>query len=129
MNSAGIVAGIHGCRAIHWDCSSWLKHPFYKNPTQKFLYTSLDEFKKAIIDASNGDQTIGDFSAWRQKLNHFDDFKASERVGGFIQSFMDDVIKTDEAKQSLDFAVEKYIKVNNVGVDFFEDSSNMWDDE
>ena len=127
LNSAGVIAGIHGYKAIHWDCSGWLKHPFYKDPEQKFIFKTLDELEEAIIKVANGDNTIGDFSKWRQKLNYFDDFKAPERVGKFIQTFMDEVIRTDNAKHSLDFAVKKYVEENKIGEDFFK-SEDWWDE-
>lgn len=126
LNSAGIIAGIHGNRAVHWDCSGWLKHPFYKDKDQKFIYSTLDEVEQAIIKASKGDNTIGDFSKWRQRLNYFDDFKAPERVGRFIQTFMDEVIKTDNAEHSLDFAVKRYIEENKIGEDIFK-PEDWWD--
>lgn len=114
LNSAGIVASIHGHPAIHWDCSGWLRHPFYKKPNQKILYPSFNEFKEAIVKASKGDKTIGDFSAWRQYFNYFNDFRAPARVGRFIQDFMEKVRKTDNTEHSLDFAVKKYIDENKV---------------
>ncbi len=128
INSAGIIAGIHGHKAVHWDCSGWLKHPFYKDPNQKFIFETLDELEQAIIKASKGDKTIGDFSKWRQKLNYFDDFKAPERVGKFIQTFMDEVIRTDNMEHSLDFAVKRYSEENKIGEDFFK-PEDWWDDE
>lgn len=128
LNSAGIIAGIYGCRTIHWDCSGWLKHPFYKDPTQKFIYQSLKELEEAIISASKGDKSIGDFSKWRQKFNYFDDLNAPERVGRFIQDFMDEVIRTDDGKHSMDFAVKKYIEENGIKDDFFK-MDNLWENE
>ena len=127
LNTAGIVAGIHGYKAIHWDCTGWLKHPFYKDSSQQFIYSTLDELEQAIIKVSKGDKTIGDFSKWRQKLNYFDDFKAPERVGKFIQTFMDEVIRTDNMEHSLDFAVQRYIDENKIGEDFFK-PEDWWDE-
>lgn len=127
LSSAGVIAGICGCRAIHWDCSGWLKNPFYKDSNQQFIYSTLDELEQAIIKASKGDNTIGDFSKWRQRLNYFDDFKAPERVGKFIQTFMDEIIKTDNMEYSLDFAVKRYIEENNIGEDFFK-PEDWWDE-
>ncbi len=128
VNTAGIIAGIHGYKAIHWDCSGWLKHPFYKDSEQKFIFKTLDELEEAIIKVANGDKTIGDFSKWRQKLNYFDDFKAPERVGKFIQTFMNEIIKTDNMKHSLDFAVNRYIEENKIGEDLFK-PDDWWDEE
>lgn len=128
LNSAVIVSAIHGYHGIHWDCSGWLKHPFYKDPTQKFIYQSLDELEEAIISASKGDKSIGDFSKWRQKFNYFDDLNAPERIGKFIQDFMDEVIRTDDGKHSMDFAVKKYIEENGIKDDFFK-MDNLWENE
>lgn len=116
LNSAGIISGIHGSRAIHWDCAGvfYKDFYFYKDPTQQIIYLSLEEFKNAIIRASKGDKNIGDFSRWRQEFNYFDDFLAPQRVGNFIQSFMDEVLNTNDAERSLDYSVTKYIRENNI---------------
>ena len=127
LNSAGVITGIHGHKTIHWDCAGWLKNSFYKDPNQHFIYSTLDELEDAIIKVANGDKTIGDFSKWRQKLNYFDDFKAPERVGRFIQTFMAEVIKTDNMEYSLDFAVKRYIEENKIGEDFFK-PEDWWDE-
>jgi hypothetical protein len=128
LNSAGIIAGIYGVRTIHWDCAGWLKYPIYRDHNQKIVYPSLDEFQRSIIDASQGDHSIGDFSRWRQKCNYFDDAKAPERVADFIQDFMQEVIRTDDARHSLDLAVQNYIEKNNVEEEFFT-SDDLWGDK
>ncbi|MBF0557358.1 MAG: hypothetical protein HQL08_01105 [Nitrospirae bacterium] len=119
LNSAGIVAGVYGHKAVHWDCSGWVNHPFYKDADQKFIYPGLEDFEKAIVKASRGDKSIGDFSKWQQKFNYFNDFEAPRRVGGFVQTFMDEAIKTGDGGHSLGIAVRRYIESNNVGDDFF----------
>jgi hypothetical protein len=116
LNSAGIVAGVHGHKALHWDCSGWLKHPFYNDPGQKFIFKTLDDLENAIIRASEGDSSIGDFSKWRQPFNHFDDFNADKRVGAFVQDIMDMSLKTDKARDILDFAAKRYIERNGISV-------------
>ncbi len=126
LNSAGIIAGIHGSRAIHWDCAGWVRHPFYKDPDQRFVFRSLDELEQAITMAAKGDSAIGDFSGWQQKLNYFNDFKAPQRVGRFIQTLMDEIIKTGDNRQSLAIAVRKYIRDNNLGDDFFA-PGHLWE--
>lgn len=127
LNTAGIIAGIHGYKAIHWDCSGWLNHPFYKEAGQKLLYPSLNEFKKAILKAAAGDDTIGDFSCWRMSFNHYNDYLASERVGEFIEHYMLDVIKTGDAKKSLDFTANRYIEKHKIDNKFFEENDNIRD--
>ncbi|MDP2939785.1 MAG: hypothetical protein Q8O13_06895 [Candidatus Omnitrophota bacterium] len=124
LSSAGIIAGICGYRAIHWDCSGWLHHPFYKEKNQKIIFQDLEEFIEAIIKISNGDKEIGDFSKWRQKFNHFDDFQASRRVGKFIQSFMEKSNGIDFEKP-LSLAVKEYIEENKIEDSFFT-ISDWW---
>ena len=126
LGSVGIMAGAIGCRAINWDSSKNLNHPIYANKRQKVLYTSMGEFKEAIISAGRGDLTVGDFSAWRTDFNHFDDRLAPQRVGKFIETYMAEVIKTGDAAYSLDNAVNRYIEENGVKKDFFE-IQNWWE--
>lgn len=115
LNTAGIVAGIHSARMICWDCSGWTQHPFYEDHNQKFIYKTIEELEGAVIKASEGDNSIGDFSSWNQKFNYFNDFEAPRRVGQFIQTFMDEVVKTDDGSKSLDYAVKTYKKENYLG--------------
>lgn len=125
LSSVGIMAGAIGCRAISWDASNNLNHPIYADKRQKVLYTSIEEFKNAIISASRGDTTVGDFSAWQTDFNHFDDCLAPQRVGKLIETYMAEVIKTGDAESSLDIAVNRYIEENGVKRDFFE-IRNWW---
>ncbi len=119
LNSAGILAGIHGHRAIHWDCSGWLHNWLYKEKGQKIIYPELDGFIEAIIKASKGDNEIGDFSRWRNKFNYFDDFQASKRVGSFIQNYMDGILK-GAGNNILDSVAKIYIEKNRIREDFFK---------
>lgn len=128
LNSAGIIAGIYGHRAIHHDSSGWLHHPLHKDPKQKIIYLSFDEFENAIINASVGDKSIGDFSRWRKDFNYFDDLRAPERIGRFIQSFMDEIIMTEDLETSLSHTVTNYISENKITNNFFE-VDNLWEDE
>ena len=102
--------------------------PIYMESGQKILYPSLDDLEKAIFRVSEGDQSIGDFSKWQQKFNYFNDFKAPERVGHFIQNYMDNVLKTGDVMSSLDLAVKKYIHDNKIKNDFFT-IKDLWGDE
>lgn len=128
INSAGIIAGAHGLRAVHWDCTGLLHHPFYKDAGQKFVYGTMDELEQAIIKASRGDATIGDFSAWRRQFNHFDDDKAPARIGRFIQDYMREESLRSDPSFSLRRAVEKYRADNEVDEDFYRDQG-MWETE
>jgi len=123
LNSAGIIAGIYGYKAIHWDCAGWLHNRLYEEKDQEILYPELDEFNEAIIKASKGKGEIGDFSRWRNKFNHFDDFDASKRVGRFIQTYMDGVLDGFD-RDILDNAVKTYIEENKIREEFFK-TENM----
>ena len=66
LNSAGIIAGLLGLRAIHWDCTGWLKYPIYRDKDQKVFFATLPETRQAVMRAAAGDKTIGDFNKWRK---------------------------------------------------------------
>lgn len=116
FNTAGIISAIHGFRAICWDCAGVMERIENKDYYKNVAYSSLDELLHALKCASIGDRTIGDFSKWRQKFNYFDDILAPQRVGRFFQTFMDEIIKTNEVNHSLIFSVKKY-KVENGLID------------
>ncbi|MCX5816463.1 MAG: hypothetical protein NTX75_09515 [Proteobacteria bacterium] len=126
LNSAGIIAAVHGYKTIHWDCAGWHNHPFYKDREQKFIFRNLDEVEAAIIRASEGDAAIGDFSRWRKLYNYFDDFNASSRVGSFIEDFIDEISSHHNVDAALQAAVDKYMKENQVSDCFYRvDSCKM----
>lgn len=118
LNSAGIVVGTHGFRAIHWDCSGWSAHPFYRDLEQKIIYRTLDEFEQAILQSGEGDSSVGDFSKWRQEFNYYTDEEAGLRLGKFVNDYMQMVIKTNDHKRSLENAVNKFLLENDVKEDF-----------
>ncbi len=128
LNSAGIVAAAGGAPAIHWDCSGWLFHPFYKDPGQKILFRTLKEMEDAVTRASKGDSSIGDFSRWRKSFNYFMDENSPRRLGKFIQDFIAEVTRTNEPFHSMDWSADNYMNENRIGEDFFA-SGNHWDDE
>jgi len=128
IQSAGILAAGFNNKVIHHDSAGFLMFPIYMESGQKILYPSLDDLEKAIFRVSEGDQSIGDFSKWQQKFNYFNDFKAPERVGHFIQNYMDNVLKTGDVMSSLDLAVKKYIHDNKIKNDFFT-IKDLWGDE
>ena len=128
IQSAGILAAGFNNKVIHHDVAGFLKFPIYKDPDQEILYSSLDELEQAIFRVSESNQSIGDFSRWQQKFNYFNDYKAPERVGHFIQNYMDDVLKTGDAVNSLDLAVKRYIHDNKIKDDFFI-IKDLWGDE
>ena len=126
LQTAAIIGGIYAVKIVMWDTAGWLKHPFYRDAEQKFVFPSLDEVEQAIIKVSKGDKFVGDFSAWRKAFNYYDDFDAPKRVGKFIQDFMETVIETDDANHSLEYAVKRYTEENRIGDDFFE-SCDWWE--
>ncbi len=128
LNSAGIISGICGHKTAHWDCTGWLNNPFYQDKEQRFLFDTLDDMEDAIVKASQGDAAVGDFSAWRQKIDYFNDDAGPERIGEFIQDFMLNVTKTNDAATSLEETVKRYHAVNNIDDSFFG-SDNLWEDE
>lgn len=118
LNSAGIIAGAYGRKAIHWDCSGWVDHPFYKDPAQKIVFASLEGFEAAIRRAAGGDSSIGDFSKWQKEFNFFQDSDGGTRIGRFISSFLDSGLDRGDVKRLLKRSIEKYIKENGIGADF-----------
>lgn len=121
LNSAGIISSLYGYRSIHWDYSGVKSRHFYKIENQQIVFSSLEELLNAIVQSGNGDKMIGDFSKWRRQYNYFDDFLAAQRVGRFIQDFMEKVINTNDAECSLDYSVNKYTRENNIKTDMREE--------
>ena len=117
LNTAGIIAGIYGYKAIHWDCCGWLEHPFYKEKGQKIMYSALNDFEEAILKAAEGDKSIGYFTYWQKDYNFFNDFSAAERVGAFIEDFMGEIIKTKDLEYSLNQTVYRYMRNNKISND------------
>ncbi len=119
INSAGIIAGLYGCNAIHWDCVGRHEFPIYKDKDQKIIFSSTNEIKNAVKESAKGNKSMGDFSKWRKKINYFDDFRGKERIVQFIDYFMEEIIKTCDREHSLQFAVKKYIDKNGISNDIY----------
>lgn len=128
VNSAGIIAGIYGSRAIHWDCAGFLKHPIYRDKGQRIFYPDLNAFEEAIVEASKGNDAVGNFSSWAEKFDHYHDFLGPRRIGRFIQSFMQKSEAPPGDGDALSSAVEEYLAENKVDSDFFMDSG-LWSSE
>lgn len=108
FNSAGVVAGARGARAVHWDAAGWTRHPLRAEPGQRVVYPSLTALRKAIETAPD-DTAIGDFSRWRRLSDHFGDDNAAERVGTWVEEAM---------QFGVDEASDRYMKRHRVGADF-----------
>ena len=120
INSAGILSGIYGYRAIHWDCVG-IKDPIYNDPSQKILFSSLEDIENAIELAAQGDLSIGDFSKFKKWVNYYEDFEGAKRIAWFFEYFMTAI---ESSKGNSDIAmqesVDSYIKHFSVNQDFFE---------
>ena len=114
LNSAGIVAGTYGLRAVHWDLADWYKFPIYEDSEQKILFKDLASFEMAILNAFKGDKLIGDFTKWKYQFSSFEPETAPFRVGKFIQNYMNTVIETGDVNYSLNYAEKLYISENGV---------------
>jgi len=122
LNSAGIIAGLLGLRAIHWDCTGWLKYPVYRDKDQKVLFATLPETRKAVMQAAAGDKTIGAFNKWRKWINHFDDCAGRERILRFIHLYMQEA---GGNITGLDSTVKQYLS-EQVGTAEFYEAKNRW---
>lgn len=118
LNSAGIVSGIFGCAAVHWDCVGQ-SNPFSKNPDQQIFFRTLGDLSQAIQRAAAGDKSVGDFSAWVKDYNYFGDFQGDKRIGSFIQAYMEEIVATRSPEHSLAAAVKHYNDTNKISDDPF----------
>lgn len=124
INSAGIIAGLHGCRVVFWDCTGWLRFPISRDREQKVIYSSVEDMKAAIRMSAKGDDSIGDLSRWRRKINYFDDAAGQERICDFIDAFMESLDNGRDRASSIENAVGRYKTKYEVPQDFR--SSGSW---
>jgi hypothetical protein len=122
LNSAGIIAGLLGLRAIHWDCVGWLNYQIYRDKDQKVLFATLPEIRQAVMQAAAGDKSIGAFDKWRKHINHFEDCAGNERIMRFIHLYMQEA-GGDIA--GLDATVKQYLS-EQVGTAGFYDPEKRW---
>lgn len=113
LNSAGIVSGIFGKRAVHWDCVGQ-PNPFGNDPHQQIFFRTLDDMSQAIQRAARGDKTVGDFSQWVKDYNYFCDFQGDQRIAMFIQNYMEEIVATCSPEHSLTSAVRRYHASNQL---------------
>lgn len=125
VNSAGVIAGLLGLRAIHWDCTGFLKYPVYRDKDQKVFFATLLETRQAVMQAAAGDKTIGAFNKWRKRINYFDDCAGKERILRFINLYMQE---TGGGITALNSAVKKYLSEYGGAVEFYEAKNCWWKD-
>jgi hypothetical protein len=125
INSAGIIAGLHGCRVVCWDCTGWLKFPISRDGEQRVIYGSVNDMKAAIKMSARGDDSIGDLSRWRRKINYFDDAAGQDRICDFIDTFMASLSNSRDRLSSIENAVARYKTKYDVPEDF-RSSGNWW---
>lgn len=123
LNSAGILAGVLGLRAVHWDCTGWLKYPVYRDKDQKVFFATLPETRQAVMRAAAGDKTIGVFNKWQKIINHFGDCAGRERILRFINLYMQE---TEGGITGLDSTVKKYLSEQVGVVEFYEAKERWW---
>jgi hypothetical protein len=123
LNSAGIIAGLLGLRAIHWDCIGWLNYPIYRDQDQKVLFATLSEVRQAVLQAASGDKTIGTFDKWRKDINYFDDYAGRQRILRFMDIYMQE---TRGGITGLDSAVIQYLSEHGGAVEFYEPKQRWW---
>jgi hypothetical protein len=123
LNSAGIIAGLLGLRAIHWDCTGWLKYPIYRDKDQKVLFATLPEFRQAVLQAAAGDKSIGAFNKWRKHINFFDDCAGAERIVRFIHIYMQEA---EAGIAEFDSAIKQYLSEQSGMVEFYEAEKRWW---
>lgn len=126
VNTPGFVAGILGKPAIHWDCAGYRGHPIYSDPRQKILYRDLEAFARAAEAFASGDRSIGDFGPWRPYFDEFQDGRGPERVGGFIEGLMADLVAGGDPAGALDRQAAEYRRRHGVPKEF-EADSGRWD--
>lgn len=108
INSAGIIAGLHGCKVVCWDCTGWLHFPIYREKSQQVIYRTLEDLNLAIVRSANGDTGVGDLSMWRKKINYYDDVNGRERISHFIDTFMGSLDNGRDRESSIKDAVAEY---------------------
>lgn len=124
INSAGVIAGLHGCTVVYWDCTGWLDFPIYRDDKQKIIFQTPGELKQSVKAFFEGDKSIGDFSRWRKIINYFDDFSGKERIFEFVDSYMGEIANDFDREYSLKYAVDKYLSDNHLSKDMFQ--FNEW---
>jgi hypothetical protein len=122
LNSAGVIAGLLGLRAVHWDCTGWLKYPVYRDKNQKVLFATLPETRQAVMQAAAGDETVGAFNTWRTWINYFGDCAGRERILRFIQIYMEEM---GAGIAGLDATVKQYLS-EQVGAAELDDPEKGW---
>ncbi len=107
LNTSGIVSGLFGMPAVHWDCVGQ-DHPLYRDAQQKIVFKALPDMALAIEAAAAGDRTVGDLSKWRDDYNYFLDFEGDKRIAGFIQNYMEESVANEDPERTLANAVRRY---------------------
>lgn len=119
VNTAGVLAGAFGGRAVFWDCAGWKRHPLVRDGAGAVVFDRMEDLL-AATSAAPRDPRVGDFSRWARLVNHFGDARAPERVGGWMSDYMNAVAGGASAADARAAASEAYRRAHGVPADFAE---------
>lgn len=114
INSAGILVGATGGKAVHWDCSGWTENRLQNDRRQAVFYRDIASFESAIIAAAEGNSRIGDFSNWRIRINQFDDELGPRRVAEWVEDYIDGISKGLSGLTAMNAASDAYEKRHQI---------------
>ena len=109
INSAGIISGLAGQRAIYWDVSGELDHPLYKLKLEKnIIFKDLKDIEEELNRYRTDMSDLGDHSKWISIIDPFRDGQGPKRAGEVIEAFMNAIDKGESKNIALRNAVERY---------------------
>lgn len=119
-NSGGIVCALQGSRVIAWDPSNaargargeWVSQVGWGD--ENIVFSDMDSLIDVVLAERKippCDRRLGNFSDYVDKIDGFQDGRASERVGRFISDFLSGLDRCLDREEAIDSAVKNYRSV------------------
>jgi len=116
INSAAVIASVHGTLSLNWDVLGCIFHPLYKYGKKEgiFIYRTVDEIINKLdnFQHKKNSDLHNKWNSASSSIDPFRDGSAGNRVGKFIQDYIRQIESGLEKDEALSKACNKYKKDN-----------------
>jgi hypothetical protein len=104
-------AVIGGCRGIHYDMMRLRDHEFYRWGYERIIFDDLNRMMAALKRYRKDKQSeplLGNWDAWKDQLDSFNDGRGTERMGCYIRWLLEALDKGKSRGEAISAANSLY---------------------
>ena len=116
ISSAATETAISGIPSFHVDLTGTLEHPWEHDINNKFIFHKIDEAKLKLSNYIFDPELLKELSInYLQSVNHFNDFRAKERMQVYVEALChkDALTVAERVSYANKVYINKFCKSNN----------------